>query len=431
MKLSAFKELLLRKVNDEELKSSIIGSSLYSIRELLIESLEKMAKKKHKGNQANESVTNLAASLYGINEDEHYLPNMIRNAIGHHASRYKKALELNDKDMIDRHARAYFKLLDLAHTLAPHSGGSFKVDAPSLQPWERNIPGKNITYAEAMANDPEYKEKVLNWHKRPDSNGRPHKALINPSGWKIVDSGFDIWREQDHAKKKGWDFLRKNPDPRMAYQAAKEGHRGAYPMERVKINNRFIPISEVENLYDENQEHPFDKHPILKEKQKDKPRYKVSIRGTGNQDHIDYDNEMLDYLGSDHYNSFYEKLFSKDPEHLKKLESTPGAPVHGDSTVYQDPSTIDFKSEFKSQGQRRHKSVAPTETEQPKQLPVTGVDKSKIPSELHDIYNTMISAPKTQPAQPKIQSPAPGVDKSKIPNDLHDLYDLINPSKKG
>lgn len=347
MQLSSFKQLILRKVNDENLRSQLINFDQNAFDNLVVESLIKMALKRSKGHKANQSVVSMGSHLDPHEESREI--SMLRDALGHHASRYKKALELDDKPMVDLHARNFFKLLDFAHTLSPHSNGLLNVDSVPLQPWERNIPGKNITFAEKMEQDPKYAEKVKTWHLRPEGKGKVHDALKSPDRFAIVDSGFDIWR--DHPHKGDWDFLNKDPHDRLKYEAATQGHLGSYPMEHTKINGKFIPIEDVENVRDEKSMHPFDHHPIFSKTKDGKVAFKVSFENRNPQDDADFSSHVVNYNKSQHVSDFKNKLreLSQKPDY-ESLGSKIGASVHGEKNRYQDPKTINFKEQFPTRG---------------------------------------------------------------------------------
>ncbi len=297
----SFRELMLRKTDDPDLRSTIRLIPDEVIADHAIEALKKMANSALAGSAAKAPALNFAAEM-----DPEKEPAMIREALGHHASRYKAALKSGDQSMANNHAKHFFNILNLIHKVQPHSDGKLKADMVPVQPWERHSPSKLETFAERIARDPKYAAK-----SNPVTTGskQPHEYVIDLDGYETKPAGND------------WSFLQYTPHPSKAKETAKTGNTGAYPMEQTKINGRYIPIEDVENIYDGNANHPFDYHPILK--------HYIGKNRTPEKDK-QYAEERDAYSSSPH--------IEKHSQHQDKLQSegklegrglTMGEPVHG------------------------------------------------------------------------------------------------------
>ena len=82
MKLKGFKELLAKKTDDPFLLNTLEYIQDDQLLVHVVESLEKMARSKHRGDAAN-----LALRDFGVEMDPEHEPNMIHDALSHHASR--------------------------------------------------------------------------------------------------------------------------------------------------------------------------------------------------------------------------------------------------------------------------------------------------------------------------------------------------------
>lgn len=299
--LSSFRELLLRKTDDEDLRTLIKMCAEDVIADRVIESLEKMAINRSRGSHANAAVRDLGTEM-----DPELEPAMIREALGHHASRYKAALENGNQSMANKHAEQFFKMLDLVHKLEPHSNGKLQADLVDVKPWERTHPARSETFAQRIARDPEYAKD------NPVTRGKkmPNQFVNDTEGFSFKPKGND------------WSFLQNSPHEAYANETLKTGHSGAYPMEHTKINGKFIPIEPVENIHDGNFHHPFDKHPILS-------HYSDSAKTRSPDRDTQYINERNAYMNSDHIGSHLEhqeKLHAAGQ--LDNRGSRRGDPVH-------------------------------------------------------------------------------------------------------
>jgi hypothetical protein len=243
MSFSSLKELLLRKTEDESLRTLIKMVAEDVLADQVIESLEKMAVHTKKVSKvANEALKDFATRM-----DPEHGPDLLREALGHHASRYKAALDTGDQKIANTHAASFFKIMDLVHHLQPHTHGKLQADLVDIKPWERTHPSRLETFADKIAHDPEYaKDNPVTRGKK-----KPHHYRIDTVGFSFQPKGGD------------WSFIQNDPHASYGDETTRHGHVGAYPMEHTKINGKYIPIENVENIYDGKSNHPFDSHPVL------------------------------------------------------------------------------------------------------------------------------------------------------------------------
>ena len=324
--LASFRELLLRKTDDGNLRYLIKTAADEVIKNCVFESLEKMANNRNAGSHANAAIRD-----FGTEMDPELEPAMIREALGHHASRYKAALENGNQSMANKHAQHFFNILNLIHKAQPHSNGKLQADLIPSQPWERNHPSKSETFAERIARDPAYAAKNNPVAK---GNKKPHQYVNDLEGYEFKPTGND------------WSFLQSTPHPSLANETTKTGHTGAYPMEHIKINGKFIPIDPVSNIHDGNFHHPFDKHPILS-------HYAESSKSRSPDRDLQYIKERNAYMDSDHIGNHLEhqeKLHATGE--LEQRGSRKGDPVHAlQSTAAQShPAMVPGKTIRRAQG---------------------------------------------------------------------------------
>jgi hypothetical protein len=303
--LASFRELLLRKTDDNDLRYLIKTAADEVIADHVLESLEKMATNKSAGSHANAAIRDLGSQM-----DPELEPAMIREALGHHASRYKAALQGENQGMANKHAEQFFKLLDMVHKLQPHSGGKLHADAVDIKPWERTHSSKSETFAQRIARDPEYaKDNPVTRGKK-----KPHQFVNDTEGFSFKPKGND------------WSFLQGNPHEAYAGETLKTGHTGAYPMERTKINGKYIPIEDVSEIHDGNFNHPFDHHPIIS-------HYNESSKSRSPERDSQYVSQRDAYMDSEHVGRHLQH--QEDLHGSGQLEGrgrTFGAPVHGEKT---------------------------------------------------------------------------------------------------
>ena len=361
MNFSSFKELLLRKTEDESLKTLIKVVDTNFLADQIIESLQKMANNRNAGVHAN-----LAIRHFGTEMDPERESAMIREALGHHASRYKAALDAGDKTMANDHAAQFFKILNLVHKAEPHSHGKLQSETVALQPWVRTHPSYSETFAAKMARDPEYAKD------NPVTRGKksPHQYVNDPK----AGYGFKPAR-------KDWSFLQNEPHFSYADEIAKHGHVGAYPMEHTKINGKYIPIEDVENLHDGKKNHPFDYHPILE-------HYSESINDRAPERDAQYVKEYEQYMSSPHLETHLahqENLMSSGAHESRGLKV--GQPVHAGSKRLE-PQKQETES-VPTTAAAAAPAPSAVKQDQPKVITRKMSDKEKakamLPPNLHDL----------------------------------------------
>lgn len=292
MELNSFRELLIKKSRDRELVDLVHFMSNDALSELVVESLEKMARARHKGDAAN-----VAMRDFGVEMDHELEPKMIHDALSHHASRYKAAIMGNRPDVANAHAKQIFRTMDMADQLQKHSHGKLEISAVSPHAWERNA--KLSTFEEGDG-------PVVRGNKKAG------QFRTDTKGWR--------YRGKDYS------FLQQAPHESYSPEVRRHGHNEAYPMEHIRVNGKYLHIDDVppEELKGY-EEHPFDKHPIMK-------HFEIPVSKRTAADDEKWMNEKNDYYDSHHIDSFmdkHERLESQDPEGYAKRGSAVSSPVHG------------------------------------------------------------------------------------------------------
>lgn len=291
MKIESFKELLIKKADgDTSLQALIKYCRDEIILETIVETLEKMARARHKGDAANMSVRH-----FGTEMDPETEPHMLREALGHHVSRYKSALNANRPQIANAHARQAFKLMNLADIAQKHSGGKLSFEHVSPHPWERNKYANQYDASHPKVQEGKYK-----------------------AGDFVTKTKGLNYRGQDYS------FLQQSPHPSYKSEVKRHGHAGAYPFEQIRVNGKYIPIDEKvqANAYEE---HPFDKHPIVSHFDESPMKRTPERDQQYIQEHDKYYNEHP------HIQDFFthqQKLEAENPEEYAQRGSKAGAAVH-------------------------------------------------------------------------------------------------------
>lgn len=331
MKIESFRELLLRKSADNpDLNTLVKFAREEVIADTVLESLEKMARAGHKGAVANKAVRSFATDM-----DPEIHPHMIRDAIGHHVSRYQNALGGNNQALANQHAKQAFKLMNLADTVQKHSHGKLNIDYVPTQPWERNK--LTNTYG---ADHPKVKE-----------------GKYKPGDFTTKTKGLNF---------KGSDFswLQRAPHESYTKEIKRHGHAGAYPFENIKVNGKHIHVDpSVDSSHYE--PHEFDHHPIL-------DHFRDSFKHRTPEREREYIDASDKYEEEPHMQNFFDrhaKMESEDPEGYASRGSKPSGPVHKPVEKPLDLGEV---------------ASAPKKDKKPnlKNVDLSRVDLSKIPADV-------------------------------------------------
>ena len=291
MKLGSFRELLVKKSDDSSLQNLIKFIREDVLVDLVMESLEKMADSKLKGDTANVALRN-----FGTEMDPDTHPAMIRDALGHHASQYKAAAESKNQKLANAHARQFYDIMNIAQKVQKHSDGKLDVNAVSPHAWERN------------AKLGQYNEEhplVLAGKRNPGD------FVTDTRGWSHTGKDFS--------------FLQQPPHEAYSGEISKHGHNDAYPMEQTRINGKYIPIDNVDpKELAGYKAHEFDHHPIMKHGQ-------IPAGKRTPEDDVKYDNEVSEYEDSQHMSNYWDRhseAEKRNPEGYKRRGETASDPVH-------------------------------------------------------------------------------------------------------
>jgi len=242
MFLESFRDLLNKKIVNQELKKTLLNTTDSILIDHVIETLEKMARHARQSAKENISLSNFVSQMDP--DTDHAEAHFIRDAMGHHASHYKAALQAGNQDLANTHAKEFIKLGHLAHKIERIDPSKMKFDTIDLQPWQAT---------------------------RSDLFSDPHKTSgVDLTGWrchKKMKGGKDFsWLQNPpHASRSNEIFSKPhetmtNPDGTVEHRF----HNDAFPMEHVKINGKHIPIDDdIDVSHGHFTPHSFDMHPIM------------------------------------------------------------------------------------------------------------------------------------------------------------------------
>ena len=300
MKLDSFRQLLIKRAVNPQVELMVKLLDDHYLCDMVVESLEKMAKAKSKGAKANFAIRHLGTEM-----DPETEPRMIHDSLSHHASHYKAALKNGRKDLANQHAQQIYKIVDLAERMEPHSHGKLHIEAVSPHAWERNK--KTNTFTADSGPVQRGAKKIGHF-------------VSNTDGWR--------YRTKDHS------FLQQAPHESYGSEILTHGHNGPYPMEHMRVNGKYLHIDDIpkEDLKGF-EKHPFDHHPIME-------HFEEPVDSRSPDRDRAYEQEHEAYHNGNHLTNFFdkhEKLATSDPEGYAQRGSKPSNPVH---------SPIASKSEF-------------------------------------------------------------------------------------
>ena len=188
-----------------------------------------------KARKINSALNHYAQSM--TNKDIHVL----RDALSHHLSHYKKALENGNREVADAHLEKVVPLIDLAARSTKNSGGLASFKAPNPMAWEMNY----------TTND---RKENGEWHRDPKGWGARASKKRVAGGRPIPDYRyFEMPPHAGHSSHE--DHM----------------HRGGYPFEEIQIGKDSDINEGKAHLHEKDvvstdtfTPHPFDSHPIHK-----------------------------------------------------------------------------------------------------------------------------------------------------------------------
>ena len=252
MELKAFRELLSKNSNDAILDYAIKKVSDEMLSDLVIESLEKMAKMQAKGPALHLAEEHSAE--HSVDPEISTLPDTMLHAIGHHIANYKSAVASGNQDKANHHAKMYGRYMKLGEGIKNSlNDGSFNFQSVSPRPWQYQL-----RHGEHDQN-----------RNQISFNGQKPKDV---PGWK-----------SDH---KGYGWLQLNPHEEHSdhKDVTATGHIGQYPMDAVSINGKQVVVPDIQSTKNA-VPHSFDNHPAVQHVNKSNAELSK----------LDLDKEMGDY----------------------------------------------------------------------------------------------------------------------------------------
>jgi len=314
MKITSFKELLLKKTEgNSSLQTLIKNTNDDFFSEQIIEALEKMAEDKRRPRSSNRAVQHFGD--YSLDETGD-TANMVHDALSHHASHYKAAINSDQKHLASQHMKKIHNIMHFSRKLGhdgtmDHGGGKLKIEAVDPKPWERS-------------GFPKTRE------------GKIKKFVTDTKGWSR-DGG-------------SYEYMQMEPHESYAKEVQGHGHKGAYPLEEIKVNGKHLHIDDKVNAKGY-EGHAFDEHPIIKS-----GMYKKSPQSVDDSTYDNYLKDLDDYHNSEHLDKYYdkhEKLQSEDPDGYAARGANKPDPIitklmQGEVKKPEAPATEPVKEEPKT-----------------------------------------------------------------------------------
>lgn len=298
MKLDNFKELLLKKSEDNDNLQLLIKymKDDYLV-DHVVESLEKMAASSAARNP-NAAVIDFAKNM---NKQK---AGMLHDALSHHASHYKAALKSGDTETADKHMGQIFKTMHMVNKFTKngvnqYSPTPFEISAVDPKPWER-----------------------AGYQNTKNRSGEDTgKFTTDTNGWARHGSStnYDWLRGAPHADSK------KTGDSHYKKEVSKHGHNKAYPLEEMKVNGKHLHIEDVEHAPGEFASHPMDSHPIYN-------HYKTKPSEHGSDKHAKYVEEHSNFHNHPEGGKaqFRAKMANITKEDFAKRGAEKSSPVHSE-----------------------------------------------------------------------------------------------------
>jgi hypothetical protein len=220
--------------------------------------------------------------------DEHTEGDMFHDALSHHASRYKAALNSDNKPLANKHMHQIFKMMHMADKLTrdglnDHSNGKLRVEAVHPVPWERSA----------------------------------YTSMNDQGKFKTDTKG---WAAHTRGSTPNYEYLMGAPHEAYKKEVKTHGHSKAYPIEHMKVNDRHVHIDDIDG-YKDYEDHPFDSHPIMNNFLRS-PKDHDSLR------HEDYLG-ALDSFHNETANKYWDTVESRGDAHGLRGKAISG-PIHKD-----------------------------------------------------------------------------------------------------
>ena len=249
MKLAALKELLVRRVDEEQLQELIKALPENVLGQIVIEALNKMAKK---GASANHAITLMAGhSLPAVAGDHpHELLDaaLLHDNLSHHLSKYKSALTAGNRSVADQHLEQVMRGINLGTKLEGVTDGKIRVRSGSTAatpgkeglslipstPWEMNYSGSRRKPAKTPGGLGEFHQNPKDWGRTLTSERKSHEMFPD------------------------YHYMEMPPHPHAKHD--RRGNEGAYPFHDLQINGRHVDIKD-EPHSGKFESHVLDAHP--------------------------------------------------------------------------------------------------------------------------------------------------------------------------
>lgn len=354
--INSFKELLLKKAQDNPEMLSIIGAMKdEAIIEKVLESLEKMARPHASmGRGANAGIVAFANQMKNKDVEQ------LRDALSHHVSHYKAALKQGKRTIADKHLNRIVPLMHLAARASGHSNGQLGLDYVPMEPWETNY-----TTAERIKEGAEkgvagkLKEGTKGLGRRPKNTDRS----VNKRG--VPD--YRYLEMEPHGG---------HPDTK------KSKHLGGYPFEEIQIGNpakidageAYLHTFDPGDI-DQYTPHPFDAHPV-----NEIADVKQDAMGDRMQKFAD---DMAKWHTSEHNNKWMQSVkdaHAKDPEAFKSRGKVkPAHHYEGIKLLDQPEEALSFKQSKQATPEAVSQTAAPAAPAKPE---MPKIDYSALPPSL-------------------------------------------------
>lgn len=271
MQLKGLRDLLLRKVAGDDGFTALLSMANDDL--LIARVIESLAKMSDVGDKTNHALFSAAGHITADREGNSLDAALVRDALGHHLSRYKAALQaaqvkrrpgsetdassVDHRKIADKHLNQFHRIMHLAvHKLAPNSGINAGLNA-SPEAGVHGVNNLNITSGDSReVTSPHPWERNYLGSLKKKGGGRQTVT----SGWEALPNSGKMY--PNHR------YLEMAPHKEFA----KSHHGEAYPFHEIKVNGKYVNIEDLPPST-EYEPHVFDSHPAFEHSHSDQTHF--------------------------------------------------------------------------------------------------------------------------------------------------------------
>jgi hypothetical protein len=319
MEFNSFREVLVKKAQNDSVKKIVQNINDEYLVELVSESLSKMAFQKERRRSENGAVKAFASF---INQEhvpdeagETYSPTkeMMYDHLSHHVSHYKNAVQKGDQDTANQHARQIFDNVFLNKKLEIPTKGVVGMSVADVKPWERN------KFLETVSEDDKSAQ---------GGTKRVGQFKTNTRGFDYRGKDFSFLQQAPHESHAA-EIKANNKDPQHEGQDFRHG----YPFEHMKMAGKHVDVHPVEEDVSGYQPHFFDSHPIFS-------HFKEPPKNRSEERDAEFMQEHQKFVDE------HAEPFAGYMEHLEEHRPDRGS-ARGESVHGEHPNPLDISGDIK------------------------------------------------------------------------------------